>query len=189
MPREQTLEAGPEAGAGSVPPGPVGLNHIVLNVRDLDRAHAFWTDVLGFRQVAESDPSRARRMRFYAGRGGNHHDVALMQLPDGAAEAEAEAASRGPGLNHLAVEYGDQASWLAQLRRLQAAGVEFGSRVNHGTSHSVYIEDPDGHGVELLYSLPAEQWQGDVDAALNHLEVLPRDGEAALADPETPRFG
>ena len=164
----------------------------MLNVRDLDRAHEFWTDVLGFRQVAELDPSRTRRMRFYAGRGGNHHDLALMQLPEGSAAegpAAEETASPGAGMNHLAVEYGDQASWRAQLRRLQAAGVEFGSRVNHGTSHSVYVEDPDGHGVELMYSLPAEQWQGDVDAALNHLDILPREGEAALADPETPRFG
>ena len=37
MPRNPTLDAGPEAGAGSAPPGPVGLNHIVLNVRDLNR--------------------------------------------------------------------------------------------------------------------------------------------------------
>ena len=147
--------------------------------------------MLGFRQVAELDPSRTRRMRFYAGRGGNHHDVALMQLPDGAAEAEAEAASRGPGLNHLAVEYGDQAAWLAQLRRLQAAGVEFGSRVNHGTSHSVYVEDPDGTASSCCTRSRPSSGKGDVDpsAALNHLEVLPRDGEAALADPETPRFG
>ena len=185
MSGQQAAQAG--AGSDEAAPGPVGLNHIVLNVRDLERAHAFWTDVLGFRHVAELDPSRDRQMRFYAGRGGNHHDLALMQLPEGS-DAEAAQTQR-PGLNHLAVEYGDQASWLAQLRRLQAAGVEFGSRVNHGTSHSVYIEDPDGHGVELMYSLPAEQWQGDVGAALNHLDVLPREGEAALADPETPRFG
>ena len=187
MAGKQSVDGGTQAGADAPAPGPVGLNHIVLNVRDLDRAHAFWTDVMGFRHVAELDPSRERRMRFYAGRGGNHHDLALMQLPEGSA-AEAAETPR-PGLNHLAVEYGDQASWLAQLRRLQAAGVEFGSRVNHGTSHSVYIEDPDGHGVELMYSLPAEQWQDDVGAALNHLDVLPREGEAALADPETPRFG
>lgn len=30
---------------------PVGLNHVVLNVRDMDESHAFWTEILGFKQV------------------------------------------------------------------------------------------------------------------------------------------
>ncbi|MFT5392293.1 MAG: catechol-2,3-dioxygenase [Gammaproteobacteria bacterium] len=32
---------------------PVGLNHLILNVRDLDESHAFWADSMGFEQVGE----------------------------------------------------------------------------------------------------------------------------------------
>lgn len=174
---------------------PVGVNHLVLNVTDLERSHRFWTQLMGFRQVGELAPAanakRPLEMRFYAGRGGNHHDLALMQIPD-ATPAQAERWSMAgprPGLNHVAVEYGDRESWQAQLRCLQAAGVPFRSRINHGMSHSVYIQDPDGHGVEVIYTLPPEQWQDDVNAALNYMDVLPREGAEALADPETPVFG
>ena len=177
------------------PVTPVGVNHLVLNVTDLERSHRFWTEVMGFQQVGELDPKpdakRPMEMRFYAGRGGNHHDLALMQIP-GATAVEADRWSMTasqPGLNHVAVEYGDRESWLAQIRSLQAAGVSFRSRINHGMSHSVYIQDPDGHGIEVIYTLPPEQWQGGVNEALNYLEVLPREGEEALADPETPTFG
>ena len=32
---------------------PVGLNHLVLNVRDQAESHRFWTEILGFEQVGE----------------------------------------------------------------------------------------------------------------------------------------
>jgi catechol 2,3-dioxygenase len=39
-------------------------------------------------------------------------------------------------------------------------------------SHSAYIADPDGYGIEVLYNLPEEVWGPDVDAALNYFETL-----------------
>ena len=39
-------------------------------------------------------------------------------------------------------------------------------------THSAYIADPDGYGLEVLYNVPAEAWQDDVDAALNYFEYL-----------------
>ena len=55
-------------------------------------------------------------------------------------------------------------------------------------THSVYINDPDGHGIEVLYELPREQWEGDINAALNYAEVLPTEGADALVDEPTPAF-
>jgi catechol 2,3-dioxygenase len=49
-------------------------------------------------------------------------------------------------------------------------------------THSLYIHDPNGYGVELLYELPREVWEGDIDGALNHAENLPTEGPAALDD-------
>jgi catechol 2,3-dioxygenase len=68
---------------------PTGVNHLVLNVRDLDESHRFWTEMIGFRCVAElkPKPGRTMQMRFYSGVNAqgqvSHHDLALAQIPDG----------------------------------------------------------------------------------------------------------
>lgn len=180
---------------------PRGINHLVLNVRNLEASHRFWTEIMGFRQVAELRPRPGRsplRMRFYSGvdeRGEvNHHDLALAEVPD----AEAAGAGPGPwslsprriGLNHVAITYPDRESWRRQVAFLQSKGVPFHLRINHGMTHSVYISDPDGHGIEVLYELPAEVWKDDIDAAQNFSERLPTEGEEALVDTtDNPAFG
>ena len=55
---------------------------------------------------------------------------------------------------------------------MKANGVEFVLRGNHGMTHSAYLADPDGHGIEVVYNVPSEAWEGDVDAALNYFEFL-----------------
>jgi catechol 2,3-dioxygenase len=179
---------------------PVGINHLVLNVRDLEVSHHFWTEMMGFRQVAELRPKPGRppmKMRFYSGvRGGDvtHHDLALMQVPP----AEAGASEPDPwtlyatrvGMNHVAIMWPDRESWLKQLAFLRSKGVRFHLRINHGMTHSAYISDPDGHGIEVLYELPREVWRGDIDAAQNYAERLPTEGDEAMIDQtDYPVFG
>jgi catechol 2,3-dioxygenase len=187
------------ANAPTGPQPPRGINHMVLNVRDLEVSHRFWTEILGFRCVAElkSTPERKRpKMRFYSGvdpQGAvTHHDIALAEVPPangGGAPEPWEMAPRRVGLNHVAIAWPDRESWLRQIAFLQSRGVPFHRRVNHGMTHSVYISDPDGHGIEVLYELPREMWEGDIDAAQNYLETLPTDGEASLVDrTDSPAF-
>ena len=179
---------------------PVGINHIVLNVRDIEESHRFWTEIVGLRQVGalreRSDTGeRLPVMRFYSGvRDGKiaHHDVALVEnrnLPVPPAPSDPLRAPQA--INHIAIAMPDRQSWLKKLADLQARGVKFHRRTNHGMTRSVYISDPNGYGVELLYELPREMWEGDVNAALNYIERLPTEGDAALADDieNAPRFG
>ena len=73
---------------------------------------------------------------------------------------------------------------------MKSKGVPFLRRVNHGMTHSVYIADPDGHGIEVLYELPREVWEGDIDGAQNYAEMLPTEGDETLVDrTENPVFG
>jgi catechol 2,3-dioxygenase len=172
---------------------PRGINHLVLNVRDLEVSHRFWTEIMGFRLVAELKPIPGRqrpKMRFYSGVDAEgrvtHHDLALAEVPrDAAGNGSSETWSLMPGrvgLNHVAIAWPDRESWLAQLAFLKAKGVPFHRRVNHGMTHSVYISDPDGHGIEVLYELPREVWEGDIDAAQNYSEQLPTEGDETLVD-------
>ena len=176
---------------------PVGLNHLVLNVRDLEESHAFWTEIVGFKQVGELRPTPARpnppKMRFYSGDHDgalSHHDLALIEnrnLP--APPAEWSMTGMPCAISHIAVTLPSRAAWLRQLAFLQERGVKFDRRVDHGMTHSLYIHDPNGYGVELLYELPREVWEGDIDAALNYAEQLPTEGDDALADrTEVPVF-
>lgn len=163
---------------------PSGLNHLVLNVRDIEESHRFWTEILGFRQVGEVPPGlggvRRGAMRFYSGeRDGrlHHHDVALVDTPDLPPPAD------GPGpIGHVAIALPDREAWLRQLAFLQSRGISFERRVEHGMTHSLYIRDPNGYSVELLYELPREVWEGDINAALNHYVALPTEGPPALKD-------
>jgi catechol 2,3-dioxygenase len=170
---------------------PVGLNHLVLNVRNLEESHAFWTEIVGFKQVGELKPAPTRpnppKMRFYSGdRGGDtmsHHDLALVENPNlPPPPAEWAMVDMPCAISHIAVTLPNRESWLRQLAYLRERGVKFDRRVDHGMTHSLYIHDPNGYGVELLYELPREVWEGDIDAALNFAEPLPTEGPEALQD-------
>jgi catechol 2,3-dioxygenase len=178
---------------------PAGISHIVLNVRDIEESHRFWTEIVGLRQVGalrpRGDMGPLPAMRFYSGvRGGKltHHDLALVENPDVPPPAAEWGLFGAPmALNHVAIAMPDRESWQAKLTDLQARGVRFHLRINHGVTHSVYISDPNGYGVEILYELPREMWEGDIDAGLNYLELLPTEGQEALRDDleNAPRFG
>jgi catechol-2,3-dioxygenase len=172
------------------PVTPVGLNHLVLNVRDLEESHRFWTEILGFKQVGErkATPERPNppRMRFYSGDHDGkmqHHDIALIENRDlPPPPAELATHSMPMAIGHIAIALPSQEAWLQQLTYLQSRGIKFNRRVEHGMTHSLYINDPNGYGIELLYELPREVWENDIDAALNYAIALPTEGAEALAD-------
>jgi catechol 2,3-dioxygenase len=136
-------------------------------------------------------------MRFYSGEDEhgelNHHHIALAEVAAPELGGKEETWSLGRqqlGLNHIAVQWPDRESWLRQLSFLQDNGVEFHTRINHGMTHSAYISDPDGNGIEVLYELPREVWAGDIDGAQNFAERLATEGSEALVDTtENPVFG
>ena len=95
---------------------PRGINHLVLNVRDLEESHRFWTEIIGFRQVGELKPTPQRphppKMRFYSGdRGGqtHHHDIALVENRDlPAPPADWSMFGMPLAVNHIAITLPDR---------------------------------------------------------------------------------
>lgn len=154
---------------------PCGLNHLVLNVRDIEESHRFWTKSLGFRHVGTSrrpDPSGKPPMRFYSGeRDGKlrHHDIALVE----GSVPPADTTAHPHALNHVAIEYATQEAWRKQIAFLTTRGVELYRRVERGVTHSIHLTDPNGYQIELVYELPRALWESDIDAALNHAVELP----------------
>jgi catechol 2,3-dioxygenase len=168
-------------------PSSPSVNHLVLGVRDIEASHRFYCDVLGFEQCGTFTSSFVPNpiMRFYRGHPDHHHDVALQQIPDPSTAppvAPWHIFSKNPGIAHIALAYGTREEWLSQLEHVQALDVPIALRGNHGMTHSAYVVDPDGHGIEMVYEVPAEVWEGDVDAALSYFEPLPTKGPEVLQD-------
>ena len=55
------------------------VNHLVLNVRDLEASHRFYTEIMGFEQCGELGPERPNKMRFY--RGAPSHQASADNYP------------------------------------------------------------------------------------------------------------
>lgn len=125
------------------------LGHVVIKVRDIERAEAFYNGVLGLPICARSERGP---MTFFSL--GNHHDFAVLGLGD-----EAEAAPRkAAGLAHVAFKIGNSLDELREAKRhLDDAGVEC-APVDHEVTQSLYFADPDGNQVEL-YVDTSDVWK------------------------------
>lgn len=130
---------------------PVRLNHAVLFVADLERAVAFYTEVLGMRVMAREPRANAAFLRLP--RSGNHHDLGLFGVGDAGGSKRRGAI----GLYHLAWQL-DTVDELADARRILLEAGALTGESNHGATLSVYGADPDGNELEIMWMLPRAQW-------------------------------
>jgi catechol-2,3-dioxygenase len=129
------------------------LNHAVLYVSDVPRAVAFYTEALGF-EVRHMYEGKAAFLR--APGSANDHDLGLFQV-DGASLAQ----GRYLGLYHLAWEVGT----LAELSEISGRLTRMGSLVgasDHRVSKSLYAKDPDGIEFEVMWRVPAQDWEHEI---------------------------
>jgi catechol 2,3-dioxygenase len=125
------------------------LGHVVIKVRDQQRAEEFYNGLLGMPIVArnESPP-----MTFFSM--GNHHDFAIMAVGNDAGTP----ADGTVGLAHVAFKIGNQLSELSAARDiLTKAGVR-SAPIDHEVTKSLYLSDPDGNQVEL-YIDASDAWK------------------------------
>lgn len=126
------------------------VGHVHLKVADLERAVTFYRDVLGF-EVTQ----RFGHQAAFLGAGGYHHHVGLntWQSADGHAPAPGTT-----GLFHAAFLYPTRRALAVAVRRVLEAGVKLTGAADHGVSEAVYLDDPDGNGLELYRDRPREDW-------------------------------
>ena len=149
------------------------LNHAVLYVRDLAAAVDFYHATLGF-EVRTEIPGRAAFLR--APGSANDHDLGLFEVGDAAAPSAPYL-----GLYHLAWEVGTLAELAQAGAALQQRGALVGAS-DHKVSKSLYAKDPSGIEFEVMWRVPAEDWEsemasGDMIAPLDLDAELARWGE------------
>jgi catechol 2,3-dioxygenase len=145
------------ASSNPIDPG-VTIGHVHLKVADLNRALAFYCDVLGFTLMQKYGDGAA-----FISAGGYHHHIGLNTW-------ESKGGSPPPqgttGLYHVAIRYPTRAALADAARRLAKAGVPLDGASDHGVSDALYLHDPDENGIELYWDRPKELWPRRPDGSL-----------------------
>lgn len=126
------------------------IGHIHLKVAQLERAIAFYRDVLGF-EVTD----RFGRNAAFLSAGGYHHHIGLNTWESLGGQPPSPGTT---GLYHAAILYPTRADLADALRRLLAHGVRIDGASDHGVSEAIYLRDPDGNGLELYWDRPRAGW-------------------------------
>ena len=144
----------------------VTIGHVHLTVADLDRALVFYRDLLGFQITARYGDSAV-----FLSAGGYHHHIALNTW----AGKDATPAPKGhTGLYHAAILYPSRKELARVLKRIIDAKYPLTGAADHGVSEALYMQDPDGNGIELYADRPRYTWNvkndGEVEMVTEGLD-------------------
>lgn len=152
---------------------PMRIGRVTLRVRDLDKVADFYRDAIGL-TVMTRTTTGAR-----LGAGG----MALLDLER--REGAAREARNAAGLYHTAFlmpTRKDLARWLvhAAKNRIPLSGF-----ADHLVSESIYLDDPEGNGIEIYADRAPELWQWNAGTVAMATDQLDIDGLLALTGTAT----
>ena len=149
-------------------PAATRMGPVRLVVSDMPRSVAFWTTSIGLVVQAQDDDVA------HLGTGGE--DLVVLEEVRGAPPA-----GRHTGLFHVALlvpSAPDLAAWLVHAARSR---VPLTGMSDHLVSEAIYLDDPDGHGIEMYHDRPREQWHWDGGDEDVEMATLPLDADRLLA--------
>lgn len=101
-----------------------------------------------------------------------------------ASERPGPAARRATGLFHTAFLYPSRGQLGAALRRVAEQRAAFTGASDHLVSEALYLDDPDGLGIELYRDRPRDAWPPPGPGERVHMDTLPLDLAALAAEAE-----
>lgn len=134
------------------------IGHVHLKVSDLNRALGFYSDLLGFEITTMYGDQAA-----FISAGGYHHHIGLNTWHS---KGYPPAPRDGVGLYHTAIVYPTRKDLAMIFARLREANYPLTGASDHGVSEALYLNDPDGNGVELYWDRPRELWPKKADGSL-----------------------
>lgn len=134
------------------------IGHVHLKVSDLQRALLFYQGLLGF-EITTYYGDQA----VFLSAGGYHHHIGLntWYSKDGT-----KPEHNSTGLFHTAIIYPLRKDIAFILKRLNDHNYPLTGSADHGVSEALYLDDPDGNGVELYWDKPKDQWPKKDDGSL-----------------------
>ncbi|MBZ0199527.1 MAG: VOC family protein [Ignavibacteriaceae bacterium] len=144
------------------------IGHIHLTVSDLDNSLKFYRDLLGFEITTTYGEAAV-----FLSAGGYHHHIALNTWNG---QNAAQPPAGHTGLYHFGILYPNRLELARIVKRLFELNYNIAGATDHGTSESVYINDPDGNGVELYCDRPIQDWpvndEGHLSFTTKHLDLM-----------------
>ena len=134
------------------------IGHVHLKVSNLQQSLDFYCGLLGF-EVTQSYGDQAA----FISAGGYHHHIGLNTWYS---QDASPAPQNKPGLFHTAILYPTRKDLAVIFQRLSEADYSLTGAADHGVSEAVYLDDPDGNGVELYWDKPMETWPKNPDGKL-----------------------
>src|SRR3712207_3229565 len=128
------------------PPRSTLFPYTTLFRSDLDRAVAFYRDVLGFELMQRYGSQAA-----FLSAGGYHHHIGLNTWESRGGPPPAPGTT---GLFHVAILYPTRRDLADALQRVLDAGIPLDGASDHGVSEALYLRDPDENGIELYWDRP-----------------------------------
>ena len=148
-------------------PAQTRIGHVHLKVADLERSLSFYRDLLGFQETQRYGNEAA-----FISAGGYHHHIGLNTWYSKNAPP---APKNSAGLFHTAILFSTRKELAVALKRLIDAKYPLTGASDHGVSEAIYLDDPDGNGVELYWDKPKDKWPFDANGNLqmvsDHLDI------------------
>ncbi|OGI67610.1 glyoxalase [Candidatus Nomurabacteria bacterium RIFCSPHIGHO2_01_FULL_40_10] len=145
----------------------VQIGHVHLTVGNLDRSLVFYRDILGFEITARYGNSAV-----FLSAGGYHHHIGLNTWAGVGATPPPQGHS---GIYHHAILFPTRRELANVLKRLMDAKYPLTGTADHGVSEAIYLNDPDGIGVELYADRPRSTWKvkndGQVEMITEPLDI------------------
>jgi catechol 2,3-dioxygenase len=156
-------------------PAGTRIGHVHLKVANLERSLKFYRDLLGFELQQYYNDSAA-----FISAGGYHHHIGLNTwFSKNAPPAPAQSV----GLFHTAILYPTRKDLAIALKRLIDEEYPLTGASDHGVSEAIYLNDPDGNGVELYWDRPKDLWPIDASGTVQMMtETLDLNDLLKLAD-------
>ncbi len=139
-------------------PAQTQIGHVHLKVANLERALEFYCGLLGFSLTTRYGTDAA-----FISAGGYHHHIGLNTWYS---KNGPKPSPHATGLFHTAILYKNRVELAQILNRLIEAGYPLTGASDHGVSEALYLDDPDGNGVELYWDRPKEEWPQKSDGSL-----------------------
>ncbi|HSC54555.1 MAG TPA: VOC family protein [Phnomibacter sp.] len=134
------------------------IGHVHLKVANLQRALDFYVGLLGFELTTTYGDQAA-----FISAGGYHHHIGLNTWYSKDAKP---APLHSAGLFHTAILFPERKDLAIAVKRLLEKGYPLSGASDHGVSEAIYLDDPDGNGVELYWDKPQAQWPVNDDGSL-----------------------
>ncbi|GAC1345215.1 MAG: lactoylglutathione lyase [Myxococcales bacterium] len=122
------------------------LLHTMLRVGDLDRALAFYTEVLGMKLLRRREYPDGRFTLAFVGFG-PESEQAVLELTH---NWDTPKYDLGNAYGHVAIEVDDAAAACAEIKRRGGVVAREAGPMKHGTTVIAFVQDPDGYKIELI---------------------------------------